>query len=93
MPTEIFWKKLAIKDLAEIRAADVMILDTQIVDDRGGREAEWGFALGQHQRMQIFIVGPGRSVFHTLADRRFDSWDECLDFMTKTYTNDPLPTT
>jgi hypothetical protein len=78
MTTEEFWKKLAIKDLAEINAADLLILDTQDVTPRGGREVELGFALGRFQSKNIYLVGPIRNVFHTLVDRWFDDWDNLL---------------
>jgi nucleoside 2-deoxyribosyltransferase len=79
MTTEEFWKKLAIKDLAEINAADLLILDTIDVTPRGGREVELGFALGRFQTKSIYMVGPVRNVFHTLVDRRFDSYDALLE--------------
>lgn len=73
-----FWKKLAVKDLAEIQSADLFILDTLDITPRGGREVEIGYALAGHQNRLIYLVGPVRNVFHTLADRRFDTWDECM---------------
>ena len=75
MTTEEFWKKLAVKDLAEVNAADLLILDTTDVTPRGGREVELGFALGRFQSKSVYMVGPVRNIFHTLVDRRFDSWD------------------
>ena|SRR3990167_1345825 len=79
MPESLFWKKLAMKDLAEIRSADLFVLDTHIGSERGGKEVEFGFALAQFQAMLLYIVGPLRSVFHELCDRRFDTWEEFLD--------------
>jgi hypothetical protein len=76
-----FWKKLAMKDLAEIQEADLVILDTLDVNCRGGREVEYGFVLGAFQNKSVYIVGPIRNVFHTLCDKRFDSWEDCLHFM------------
>ena len=78
MTREEFWKKLAIKDLAEINAADLLILDTFDVTPRGGREVELGFALGRFQTKSIYLVGPVRNVFHTLVDRHYDTWDALL---------------
>jgi hypothetical protein len=78
MTTEEFWKKLAVKDLAEINAADLLILDTIDVTPRGGREVELGFALGRFQTKSIYMVGPIRNVFHTLVDRRYDDYDSLL---------------
>mgnify|MGYP001583314411 CR=1 FL=1 len=78
MSKEIFWKKLAIKDLAEIKQADMIIVDTLDITPRGGREVEYGFALAHFQTKHCWIVGPVRNVFHELADKRFDNWDDCL---------------
>ena len=73
-----FWKKLAIKDLAEINACDLLILDTIDLTPRGGREVEFGFTLGRFQTKSIYLVGPVRNVFHTLVDRTYDNWDLLL---------------
>lgn len=78
MTREEFWRKLAVKDLAEVNAADLLVIDTFDVTPRGGREVEFGFALGCFQRKTIYLVGPVRNVFHTLADRQFDDWDALL---------------
>ena len=78
---EEFYRKLAIKDLCEIAAAELVIIDTAEITQRGGRENEFGFALGQHQKKLIWIVGPARSVFHQLADTRFNEWNECIGFL------------
>lgn len=81
MTEEEFHKKLAIKDLCEISAADLLILDTFVMSSRGGASNEFGFALGAHQGKLVWIVGPERSVFHQLADRRFNSWADCVAFL------------
>ncbi len=81
MTLDIFWKKLALKDLAEIKAADLLVLNTGGPSVTGGKEVEFGFALGQFQNKLVYIVGPLRNVFHALCDRRFDTWDEFFEFM------------
>jgi hypothetical protein len=78
MSTKEFWRKLAIKDLAEIRAADLLILDTIDVTPRGGREVEFGFAMAFFQDKLIFRVGPVRNVFHELVDREYDTWEALM---------------
>ncbi|KKK68988.1 hypothetical protein LCGC14_2938560 [marine sediment metagenome] len=78
MPIDTFYKKLALKDIAQIESADLFILDTEIPSERGGKEVEYGYAIGQFQRIMVWIVGPARNVFHQLADRRFNTWAECL---------------
>ena len=82
-----FMRKLAVKDLTEIRAADLLILDTGVASERGGKEVEFGFALGQHQGKLLWIVGPPRNVFHWLADRVFESWEHCLTTLEEEYTD------
>jgi hypothetical protein len=81
MAQEIFYKKLGIKDVAEIIGADLLISDHMAPSTSGGRDIEYGVALGLHQHIQIWIVGePVRlSPFHVLADRRFLKWQELLD--------------
>ena len=86
MDREIFFKKLALRDLAEIRSADLIIMDTIDETPRGGREVELGFALGRFQSIEIWIVGPLRNVFHRLADLHFVNWDECLEWLNPTPT-------
>ena len=81
MSEDVFYKKLALKDIAEIKSARLFVLDTLVPSERGGKEVEFGMALGQFQAKLLYIVGPIRNVFHHLCDRHFDSWDEFLNFM------------
>ena len=81
MSQDVFWKKLALKDLAEIKSADLFVLDTHVGSERGGKEVEFGFALGGFQAKQVFIVGPIRNVFHELCDQRFDTWEDFLSYV------------
>ena len=74
-----FWSKLALKDLCEVQSADMLVIDTIDVTERGGREVELGFAIGGSRNKLIFVVGPIRNIFHTLADKQFVNWDECLE--------------
>lgn len=78
MPEEVFNKKLAIKDLCEVSRADLVILDNR--RSSGGKNVEWGFALGEHQHKQLFLVGEPSTVFHYLADLTFDTWDDLLNY-------------
>ena len=89
MPTDVFNKKLALKDAAQIESADLFILDTEVPSERGGKEVEYGLALGRFQRVVIYIVGPARNVFHQLCDRRFDTWAECIKALEE-FTPDAL---
>lgn len=74
-----FDRKLAIKDLAEISSADLLILDTWEAAVSGGREVEFGFALGRYQEKMVWLVGEQRNIFHTLADRHFYCWEDVVD--------------
>lgn len=78
MDQETWYKKLAFRDLAEIRSADMLLLDTLDETPRGGREVEFGFALGRFQGIEIWVIGPVRNVFHRLADRHFEAWEDAL---------------
>jgi nucleoside 2-deoxyribosyltransferase len=78
MSSDVFKKKLAVKDVAEIESADLFILDTFVVSEHGGTGVEFGLALGQFQRVLVYIVGPTRNVFHYLCDRQFENWNDCL---------------
>ena len=69
----------AVRGLGEIRAADLLLLDTLDTNERGGREWEGGFAFGQGLR--VWVIGPRRSVFHTLVERHFDTWEEALGWL------------
>lgn len=81
MSKDEFWRKLAFKDLAEVRAADMLIIDTLDVSPRGGREVEFGFALGAFAGKTTVLVGPVRNVFHELADYKFEDWDTALELL------------
>ncbi len=78
-----FMRKLAMKDLAEIQSADLLIQDTFKMSTRGGAATEWGIALRSYQSKLLWVVGPVRSVFHYLADQHFESWDACLKTLRK----------
>lgn len=78
MDRDTFWRKLARKDEAEIASADLLIRDVHTISRTGGADVEFGMALGQYQRKQVWLVGPVRNVFHTLADRHFATWEEAL---------------
>lgn len=70
------WDEYALRDLMDIGYATLLILDTADPDARGGREWEGGYAQGQG--LPVWLVGPRRSVFHTLVTRQFKTWDAVL---------------
>lgn len=84
LTTAQWFKKLAIKDLTEIKMSDVLVLDTlgQLVPGAGGgRETEWGFALAQFQDKLVILVGPENQAFHYLADLHFKNWKEFFKWL------------
>jgi hypothetical protein len=89
MERDDFYCKLGIKDVAEVQAADLLISDHLEPSTSGGRDIEFGLALGRHQHVQVWMVGqPVRlSPFHLLVDKHFADWDGCLDFLRKYATN------
>lgn len=78
MTHESFMRKLAMKDIAEIQSADIVIQDTLKMSNRGGAATEFGIALRGYQSKTVWVVGPLRSVFHYLCDRHFDNWNQCI---------------
>lgn len=63
------------RDLHEIDAAELLILDTIDESPTGGREFEAGYFFKRCS--SFWVVGPYRHIFHGLASR-FDSWDQVL---------------
>jgi hypothetical protein len=73
--------KIGLRDVCQISSADLFILDTTSPlshDGGGGREFEFGFALGQFQHKQTWRVGPVKNSFHAMVDRAFETWDEAI---------------
>jgi nucleoside 2-deoxyribosyltransferase len=73
MSSEEFNRKLAIKDIAEVTKADLIILDNR--RSSGGKNCEWGVGLGQFHGKMVWLVGKPSNVFHYLADKQFSNWD------------------
>lgn len=54
-------------DLDDVRAADVLVLDTRVPGSpRGGRHTEFGYALALGRR--VILLGPRVNVFHYLEE-------------------------
>lgn len=79
-------KKLAIKDIAEVTKADVIILDNR--QSSGGKNCEWGIGLGQHQYKLLWLIGEPSNVFHYLADRRYENWDQLIEDLVREANGD-----
>lgn len=73
---------LADKDIAEVFAADCIILDIDNESTTGGRYTEWGIALYPGSMRRRYVVGgKGKDgVFLSKAHRRFESWDDLLAY-------------
>ena len=63
-------------DLDEIRRCDLLICDTAESSSTGGREVEIGYAMGH--RVSVWIIGPQRNIFHSIADRYYTNWVDAL---------------
>lgn len=61
-------------DFSEVGQSDLVIVDTLVPSSTGGSDAEMGFAFGRMKR--VWVVGPVRNLYHTIARRRFHNWDE-----------------
>mgnify|MGYP001614890959 FL=1 len=70
------WREYALRDMDEILASDLLIVDTFDVTPRGGREVELGLAIAWG--LYVWGVGPKRNVFHELVDPWFETWEEAL---------------
>jgi hypothetical protein len=73
-------RRIGIKDLGEVRAADMLIMDNEGVASPG-RNVEFGVALGSVTPKIIYLIGIPSSAFHHLADKVFADWVECLAFI------------
>jgi len=74
--------KIAIRDISQISSADLLIIDTTSPlsqDGGGGREFEFGFAVGQFQHKLVWRVGQVKNSFHALVDESFPTWEACLE--------------
>lgn len=71
-------QQIAARDIREVTACDIFIIDTQTPGRNGGRECELGMAL-MAPTQRIFRVGPIRNVFHAhKAIKVYKSWEELL---------------
>lgn len=80
MTDDQFGKKMAAKDLQEIRAADCLILDLESPSKTMGKMVEFGFALANHKLIYAVGTPPAGSIFVLLADKVFANWDELFAY-------------
>ena len=79
------WNRvLAEKDIAQVYAAECIILDLIGDSTTGGRYVEWGVACHPGSMRRRYIVGGGNTqgVFDHMAHRRFDTWTDLLAYFT-----------
>ena len=77
-----FARKTALVDLLDIQEADLVIRFLHDQSQTGGADTEVGYALATSKL--LWIVGPYRNIFHRMADRRFDNWEEARAALTTT---------
>lgn len=71
---------LADKDLAEVFAADCIVMDIDGPSTTGGRYVEWGVACAPGSMRRRYLVGAGDGVFLSKAHRRFETWGDLLSY-------------
>jgi len=64
------------RDVEEVKECNLLILDTLDESNTGGREVELGIALALG--IEVWRIGPARSEFHMLADRKYAFWSDVL---------------
>ena len=67
------------RDYNDIRRSDFLILDTDDIDTKGGRDWEAGYATGIGKR--VLRVGPVITPFHAVIPLGFASWETCLAYL------------
>lgn len=72
-------RKIAMKDLVEVREADLIALDNR--QSSGGKNVEWGVSLAHFQHKLMVLIGEPSNVFHYLADYTFESWDKFYNWL------------
>ncbi len=63
--------------MAEVLAANVLIIDTLKSSTKGGREFEYGYMCGKagDSSLRMYRIGPVRNVFHRLIPG-YKSWTD-----------------
>lgn len=73
------WQHHAIKDLAEVRDADIMVSFTDGTWARGGRHVEFGYAYAND--LALIVIGPKEHIFHSLPGViHFETWERFKEF-------------
>jgi nucleoside 2-deoxyribosyltransferase len=85
MSEEIFEHKMAIKDLQEVAMADCLILDVENPSRTAGKMIETGFALAKHKLVYVVGTPPAHSIFLSLADGHFETWQHLFDYFSEVH--------
>jgi nucleoside 2-deoxyribosyltransferase len=76
-----FAPKIAIKNLADLLSADILVLDTNGIapDNNGGCHFETGFMLAREK--PIYIIGQRGNTFHWLLEDEdiFNNYEELIE--------------
>lgn len=72
-----FAKHTAMVDWLDLSQADLVIRFLHDQSKTGGADTEFGIAM-QAGKL-LWIVGPPRNIFHHLADRQFDTWEQARE--------------
>lgn len=74
-------------DMAQVKLAHMLVIDTEVADMNGGREVEFGMALLRRQPSLLVRVGPERNIFHSMAHFGYRDWERFKeDVVGVTYT-------
>lgn len=73
-----FGRKMAMKDLQEVRSADCFIIDLENPSKTMGKMVEYGFATAHHKLMYTVGPLPPSGIFLLLADKQFENWNQVL---------------
>ena len=81
---------LADKDIAEVFAADCIILDLDDASTTGGRYVEWGLTCHPGSlRLRYLVGGKDKDgVFLTKAHKRFDTWQDLFRYFSIHHSKD-----
>lgn len=90
IPTNLM-QKWASEDIRDLKKADTLILFTDKFQPvSGGREVEFGWALGQG--LEVYVIGPCNNVFHCLfVTLHPKTMEDCLELLNSTESTPQYP--
>lgn len=72
-------RKIALKDIVEACIADCIILDNR--QRSSSKNTEWGVGIHSYHHKLLWLVGNRTAVFHYLADKHFNAWQDVFDYL------------